>query len=281
MKKDTTLKPIIKKLIKPLSKYFFKKEIDTDNITFIDKELQRVEKREADIVANIDNQYILHIEIQNSYEKNMPQRMLRYYLDIQEATENSLPIYQYCIYVGKDRNYLKDKIVQNSLNYQYTLIDTREIDCEYLLNESSPEAKVLAILCDFKQKEPREVVKYILDELQRLVKNEREFRNFLMILEILSTNRDLQECVKEEGMLRTMTYEDLPSYNIGFEKGIEKGIKKGIEKGIKKGKIEGQMEEKRAIARSLLDILDDKTISERVGLDIKEVKKIREKERGE
>jgi len=82
MQKDTTLKPIIKKLIKPLSKYFFNKEINTDNITFIDKELQRVEKREADIVANIDNQYILHIEIQNDYDSDMPQRMLRYYLDI-------------------------------------------------------------------------------------------------------------------------------------------------------------------------------------------------------
>jgi len=224
MQKDTTLKPIIKKLIKPLSKYFFGVEINTDNITFIDKELQRVEKREADIVANIDNQYILHIEIQNDYKANMPQRMLRYYLDIQEATNNKLPIHQYCIYIGKDKNYLKDKITNQNLNYHYNLIDTREIDCEHLLNEPTPEAKVLAILCDFKQKEPREVVKYILTELHRLVKDEKRLRDFLMVLEILSTNRNLQDTVKEEKeMLRTMTYRDLPSYEIGFEEGIEKG----------------------------------------------------------
>jgi len=130
MQKDTTLKPIIKKLIKPLSKYFFNKEIKTNNITFIDKELQRVEKREADIVANIDNQYILHIEIQNTYDKDMPQRMLRYYLDIQQAINNQLPIHQYCIYIGKDKNYLKDHINQTNLTYQYTLIDTRDIDCK-------------------------------------------------------------------------------------------------------------------------------------------------------
>jgi len=233
MQKDTTLKPIIKQLIKPLSKYFFNREINTNNITFIDKELQRVEKREADIVANIDNQYILHIEIQNNYDPNMPQRMLRYYLDIQQATNNKLPIHQYCIYIGKDKNYLKDKITNQNLNYHYNLIDTRDIDCEHLLNEPTPEAKVLAILCDFKQKEPREVVKYILDELQKLVKSEKEFRDFLMTLEILSTNRDLEEIVKEEGMLRTMTYEDLPSYEVGFEKGIEKGMmRKGIEAAI-------------------------------------------------
>jgi len=190
MQKDTTLKPIIKKLIKPLSKYFFGIEI-------------KVEKREADIVANIDDQYILHIEIQNDYKTNMPQRMLRYYLDIQEATNNKLPIHQYCIYIGKDKNYLKDKITLQNLNYRYNLIDTRDIDCEHLLNEPTPEAKVLAILCDFKQKEPREVVKYILTELHRLVKSEKEFRDFLMTLEILSTNRDLQDTVKkEEEMLR-------------------------------------------------------------------------------
>ena len=47
-------------------------------------------------------------------------------------------------------------------------------------------------------------------------------------------------------------------------------------KGREKGKLEGQMEEKIAIARSLLDILDDDTISQRVGLDIKEVKKLKE-----
>jgi len=227
MQKDTTLKPIIKKLIKPLSKYFFGIEINTDNITFIDKELQRVEKREADIVANIDDQYILHIEIQNDYNVNMPQRMLRYYLDIQEATNNKLPIHQYCIYIGKDKNYLKDKITNQNLNYRYNLIDTRDIDCEHLLNEPTPEAKVLAILCDFKQKEPREVVKYILTELHRLVKDEKRIRDYIMVLDILSTNRDLQNIVEEEEeMLRAIKFEELPSYQVVLKKGIEKGIEK-------------------------------------------------------
>jgi len=228
MQKDITLKPIIKKLIKPLSKYFFNLEIDTDNIVFLDKELSRIEKREADIVASINNEYILHIEIQNTYDKFMPQRMLRYYLDISQIS--NLPIKQYCIYVGKDKNYIKSNISNLNLSYQYNLIDTRDIDCEYLLNEPTPEAKVLAILCDFKDKNPRDVIGYIIDELQRLLKDEQKIRNFLMVLDILSTNRGLEEIVKEESMLRTMTYEDLPSYHAGLERGLERGIERGIEK---------------------------------------------------
>ena len=54
MKKDIVSKRIIKKLLKEIAKYFLNNPIETDNIVFLDKELQRVEKREADIVASID-----------------------------------------------------------------------------------------------------------------------------------------------------------------------------------------------------------------------------------
>jgi len=157
----------------------------------------------------------------------MPQRMLRYYLDISQISD--LPIKQYCIYIGKGKNYIKNQISNKDLSYQYNLIDTRDIDCEYLLNEPTPEAKILAILCDFKQKEPKEVVRYILSELYKTVKDEKELRNLSLALEILSTNRDLQDIVEEEKeMLRTLTLEDLPTGKRIFEKGIERGIEKGF-----------------------------------------------------
>ena len=40
---------------------------------------------------------------------------------------------------------------------------------------------------------------------------------------------------------------------------------------------EGRLEEKLDIARNLLDVLDDETISKKTGLSIEEVKKLREK----
>ena len=60
MKKDL----ILKRLTKALFKYIIKLEVD--NIKFLDKELKRIEKREANIVllANIKGkEEIIHIEL--------------------------------------------------------------------------------------------------------------------------------------------------------------------------------------------------------------------------
>jgi hypothetical protein len=106
MKKDITTKETIKTITQDISKYIL--HLDVSDIRFIDKELQRIEKREADIVAlcKIDGiESILHLEIQNSNDRSMPKRMLRYYTDIKHLYEN-LPLHQYLIYIGKPkRNY--------------------------------------------------------------------------------------------------------------------------------------------------------------------------------
>lgn len=56
-----------------------------------------------------------------------------------------------------------------------------------------------------------------------------------------------------------------------------KGIQKGLEKGREEGKEEGEGERNKAIeiAKNLLDILDDETISLKTGLTIKQIKVLR------
>ena len=61
----------------------------------------------------------------------------------------------------------------------------------------------------------------------------------MLILETLSTNRDLQTTLKEaEQMLREIKYEQLPSYEIGLEKGMERGRQEGISEGISQGTLQ-------------------------------------------
>ena len=64
----------------------------------------------------------------------------------------------------------------------------------------------------------------------------------------------------------------------GIQKGIEQGVKQGLEQGVKQGLEQGAKQEKIEIAKNLLDILDDETISLKTGLSIEEVKEIRKEQ---
>jgi len=231
LNKDIVSKEIIKSILKELAHTLF--GLNINNIELVDEEFERVEARRADIVALADKEKVLHIEIQSSYDKLMPIRMLRYYADIKSRFLN-YPIYQYVVYLGKGN--LKNSLNDVGIKYSYNLIDMKKIDCEVFLNSNKPEDLVLAILCDFKNKNPKNVVKYIIDRLISIT-DENGFKKFMLVLEEFSELRDLKEVVKESEMFITnkVKFEDLPSYEIGMEKGFEKGMEKGMEKGIEKG----------------------------------------------
>jgi len=78
------------------------------------------------------------------------------------------------------------------------------------------------------------------------------------MIEILSSNRDLEEKVKEGEKILSVDIKRMPSYQIGLEHGMEKGMEKGKYLGKKEAKIE--------IAINLLDLLDSKTISQKTGV---------------
>ena len=171
MKKDIISKSLIKELIaKNISKYIL--GFNVKNYQFIDKEFERIESRRADIVLKIENEYIIHIEVQSSYEAKMPYRMLRYFLDIKELFD--LPVKQYLIN-------LSNVNIKNSLeefNYSYEVVNIKNLNCEEFLNSNSPDAVVLAILCDFKHLRPDEIIEKILRKLKKIIKDDKTFRKY-------------------------------------------------------------------------------------------------------
>jgi hypothetical protein len=234
MKKDITTKEAITAITEDIALYLLNLEI-TD-VEFVDKELKRVEKREADIVAKckIDNvEQILHLEIQNNNDKTMPRRMLRYYNDI-KMEFNNLELKQYIIYIGKAKLSMKDNIVDKNLNYSYTIIDMHNIDCEELIALDTPDALVLSILCDFKGRDELEILIHITQRLAQLTKDdEHQLGKYMLMLETLSDNRDLKNKLeKAEEMLRTVKMEDLPSYSLGYKKAIINEKDEWVSQGI-------------------------------------------------
>jgi len=218
MKKDIISKELIKELIAAnISKYIL--GFNIQKYSFIDKEFERIESRRADIVLKVEESYIIHIEIQSSFDSKMPYRMLRYFLDIKELYD--LPIKQYLINLSNFnmKNFIKE------FNYSYEIVNIKDLDCEKFLNSSSPDALVLSILCDFKDYTPDFIVESVLKKLKKLIKDEKTYRKYFIMLEEISSLRNLKDVIKEVSMrLSDIKWEDLPSYEIGLEEGLERGV---------------------------------------------------------
>ena len=208
----------------------------------LSNEQARIESRRADLVARVreaeGENYILHIEIQNDNQRDMPLRMLRYYSDIALAHLDE-KIVQYLLYIGKAPLSMSDRVDGYNLRYCYKVLDMRKQNSEYFLNSNNPDALVLAILCDPKSLEPNALVAHIIKELRRLHGDKLDnLRDSLKMLDVLSGNRGLQDIV-EETINMYIDEEKLGIYQAVKKKSEARGIAKGEARGIKKGETRG------------------------------------------
>ena len=127
---------------------------------------------------------------------------------------------------------------------------------------------MLAVLCDFGDRQPQEVVTYIVRRLKELLgADEQRFREYMTMLEILSENRNLKaQVVEAERMLTQVDIKQLPSYVIGFEDGEARGEARG--------KAEGKAESELAIVRRLLSRFDSSEVAELLGISVEDVQRI-------
>ena len=144
-------------------------------------------------------------------------RMHRYLSDILFEHE-SKTIKQYLLYIGKAKCNMKNSINIENLDYKYDIIDMRDLPCESFLYSDDPSALVLAMLCDFEGKDKQMVVNTILKRLREL-NDEREYRNYLKMVNIYSTNRGLEKEVAKGVEMLTVDIEKTPFYKIGIEQG--------------------------------------------------------------
>lgn len=77
-------------------------------------------------------------------------------------------------------------------------------------------------------------------------------------------------------MLTDIRMEQLPSYQLAFEKGQSQGIEQGIEQGIAKGITEGIEQGVEKVAVSLLGLLSHEIIASKTGLPLARIKELAE-----
>ena len=157
--------------------------------------------------------------------------MLRYYTDLALIYPGE-DIKQYLLYMGKADLTIPDHIQTSDWHYCYQILDISKHNSEDFLNSANPDALVLAILCDFKGRDPHALVAEITSKLRRLHGDQLDgLRESLVMLDILATNRDLQHLVKENSAM-FIEVEKLGIYQLAMERGLEQGEQKGLQKAV-------------------------------------------------
>ena len=243
-------------------------------------------------LKNNENKIIfIHVEVQSysSDREVFGERMFRYFYRIWDKFRYkyndkseiiAAAIYTYKGSRGKDKSYIYKlpEIEKEILTYNFKTIDIETLDLNKISEENPLKLvfKMAKILLETGAKD-EDIFNAKINLAEELkdydkVKNNEQIKALVDFLEylFLINDEELDEKYNEykriSGGVYKMTIEEIRK-KYYTQKGREEGIEKGIEKGRKEEKLE--------LARKLLDILDDETISLKVGLDINEVKKIR------
>jgi len=219
-KKDVISKEILKNIARDISKHILHIDIK-DDMEIISQEFTRIEARNSDLLYKNGDE-VVHIEIQNDNHTQMHLRMHRYYSDILFLYEN-YKISQYMVYIGKPKCNMKSEIKRDKIDYSYDIIDIKDIPCESFLYSDDPSALVLAMLCDFEGKDKQMIVNTILKRLRELNDN-REYDNYIKMVNVFSTNRNLEQEVKKGMKMLTVDIEKTPIYMIGAERARKEAI---------------------------------------------------------
>ena len=160
---------------------------------------------------------------------------------------------------------MQESIERDGISYRYDIINLQDMECDKFLYSNNPSAVVLSILCNFQDRGKQVVVNTILKRLKELtIDNEVEYRNYLKMVNILSSNRNLENEVEKGAKMFSVDIKKTPFYKIGMSKGVEDGIKKGLENGV------------RIVAKRMIEQnIDIETIATVINLSIDEINKLK------
>jgi predicted transposase YdaD len=209
--------------------------IKMENIVQIDTTIKRTQERRIDFACKVleGDEHIIQIEFQTQNDRKMHYRMLNYYETL--SSIEGLPVNQLLIYVGKDKLTMRNNIEHPSLKFNYKIIDISSIDYHQLVQSNFPEAIIVAILSDFQQDSPEDVIATILKNLRNCVNENARLQRYFTSLEILSELRNLDsETVKQirdmpiTGIDIRKTYFYQEVARLSREDGLSEGLSQGL-----------------------------------------------------
>ena len=170
------------------------------------------------------------IEFQVKNEPGMVFRMAEYYIML--LRKYQLPVRQYVIYIGAGHPTMANHIRSTSLSFKYQLITLSAIDYHLFLRSDNPEEKMLAILADFGEGDPKQIIEDIVNQVIITSKGNFSKLRHVQQLRILAQLRNLAPSNLKimDSVANYLSEEKDILYRRGELKGMEKGIEKGMEK---------------------------------------------------
>jgi hypothetical protein len=209
---DKILKENIAALLLPLTekylniKIIYSRELKDKLQTTIEKEPDFIRIVKTDI----DGEFILHIEFQTQDEERMIYRMQEYFGLLRR--KHQLPVRQFVIYLGKQRSRMHTKLSPKEVFTGFSLKSLRNYSCENLLDSQIPEEIILAILSNYKEQKPAEIIRRILEKLKGIGTDEITLRKYIRQLAILARLRNLTKETHKQIQEMGLTYNITEDY---------------------------------------------------------------------
>ena len=161
--------------------------------TVIKEKLQQTKEKEADVLRIITDpsgkKFILHLEFQVDDYKKMVYRMIDYWGLLK--SKYSFPVRQFVIFIGDKEPTMKTVLSEDGNYFQFQLVNITQFDYLRFLNSINPEEIILAVLGDFGNQKPINVLTQIIQRLQETKTDQTTLQKHLRQLRILSKLRKL------------------------------------------------------------------------------------------
>jgi predicted transposase YdaD len=204
------------------------------SVRWINVEAPKVSNRRVDLLGELPDGNLVHIELQSRNEKDFPLRMAEYLFGIRRKY-GKLPR-QVALYVGEAPMLMDDRIEGPDVSVRFHLLDIRELDGEQLLGSANMGDNVLAVLTSLGE-QPRAVHR-ILERIAAGPPGERD--QALAELLILARLRRLSvEVIRETEKMPIL--EDIMDHDV-IGPLLRQGRAEGRLEGRQEGRVEGQVE---------------------------------------
>jgi predicted transposase YdaD len=185
-----------------------------------------------DLVFELEDGRILHVELQVDNDSTMPWRMLQYYSVLRRGYADRLVI-QIVVYVGNGALRMPRLIREKVLRFRYRLLDIREFSAELFLGSESSAERALALLCPVR--DAREIIRQVLESWAEVPYDQKN--NLIETLVIVSGLRGLKRVVQEELPSMAINTEVLIRDNEWFQEWKEIGVAEGRTQGLNEGRL--------------------------------------------